>query len=165
MTKCCTVPCRVNIFSPNFPEVPPIMNYSKRSWKKSLSSVKIFILNPYNQFINQIQLLCDGNDHCTQCKTSLWQSNEVNHLKSLIQSIWHCMNLTSHKLDLSKIIFFTLNGTEHWKTWKTHKVSKFQFSEMSQVFRVYWVFWRSVQPDRAWVKLSLMPALIPKILG
>ena len=29
-----------------------------------MSSAKIFIYRPHNQFTNQITLLCDGNDHC-----------------------------------------------------------------------------------------------------
>ena len=29
-----------------------------------MSSAKIFIYRPHNQFTDQITLLCDGNDHC-----------------------------------------------------------------------------------------------------
>ena len=29
-----------------------------------MSSAKIFMYRPHNQFTNQITLLCDGNDHC-----------------------------------------------------------------------------------------------------
>ena len=34
------------------------------AWKKYMSSAKIFIYRPHNQFTNQITSLCDGNDHC-----------------------------------------------------------------------------------------------------
>ena len=39
------------------------------------------------------------------------------------------LNLTSCKLDLTKMIFFTSDSTKHQKTRKTHTISKFQFSE------------------------------------
>ena len=40
------------------------MKSYKMACKKYMSSAKFFIYRPHKQFTNQIQLLCDGKDHC-----------------------------------------------------------------------------------------------------
>ena len=54
-----------------------------------------------------------------------------NHFGS---SISFRVNLNSLKRDLTKLIFFTSDWTEHGKTWKTHKISKLKFFEYCEFF-------------------------------
>ena len=47
-----------------------------------------------------------------ECEQSLWWLNLTSYR----------LNPTSHKLDLTKIIFFISDWTKHLKTWKLIKV-------------------------------------------